>query len=79
MANGQHKLLCDVATGVPRPLVPSSMRRKVFDLVHGLSHPGTTATVKIMKNKFVWHGIAKDVQGLGQSLHWLPDGEDTSS
>ena len=38
------------------------MRREVFDLVHGLSHPGTTATVKIMRNKFVWHGIAKDVR-----------------
>ena len=35
---------------------------RFFDLVHGLSHPGTTATVKIMKNKFVWHGIAKDVR-----------------
>ena len=62
VSNGQQKLLCDVATGVPRPLVPAAMRREVFDLVHGLSHPGTTATVKIMKNKFVWHGIAKDVR-----------------
>ena len=62
MSNGQQKLLCDVATGVPRPLVSAAMRREVFDLVHGLSHPGTTATVKIMKNKFVWHGIAKDVR-----------------
>ena len=59
--NGQRKLLCDVSTGVPRPLVPAAMRRDVFDLVHGLSHPGTSATVKIMTSKFVWHGIAKDV------------------
>ena len=30
--------------------------------MHGLSHPGTSATVKIMTSKFVWHGIAKDVR-----------------
>ena len=56
------RLLCDISTGVPRPLVPAEMRREVFDLVHGLSHPGTKATVKIMTSRFVWHGIAKDVR-----------------
>ena len=48
--------------GSPRPLVPATMRREVFDVVHGLSHPGTNATVKIMKARFVWHGLAKDVR-----------------
>ena len=62
IANGQQKLLYDVATGVPRPLVPAAMHREVFDLVHGLSHPGTSATVRIMGSKFVWHGIAKGVR-----------------
>ena len=42
--------------------MPAEMQRDVFDLVHGLSHPGTSATVKIMTSKFVWHGIAKDVR-----------------
>ena len=60
--DGQCRLLCDVSTGVPRPLVPGAMRREVFKLVHGLSHPGTSATVRIMTNKFVWHGIAKDMR-----------------
>ena len=60
--DGQSKLLCDTSTGVPRPLVPAGMRRKVFELVHGLSHPGTRATVRIITSKFVWHGIAKDVR-----------------
>ena len=57
-----HKLLCDTSMGSPRPLVPAAMRQEVFDIVHGLSHPGTNATVKIMKSKFVWHGLAKDVR-----------------
>ena len=60
--DGVHKLLCDTSQGGPRPLVPAEMRREVFELVHGLSHPGTNATVKIMKSRFVWHGLAKDVR-----------------
>ena len=60
--DGQSMLLCDTSTGVSRPLVPAGMRREVFELVHGLSHPGTRATVGIMTSKFVWHGIAKDVR-----------------
>ena len=56
------KLMCDTSMGSPRPLVPGVMRREVFDIVHGLSHPGTRATVRIMNSKFVWHGIAKDVR-----------------
>ena len=60
--DGNHKLLCDTSQGAPRPLVPAEMRREVFDLVHGLSHPGTNATVKVMKSRFVWHGLAKDVR-----------------
>ena len=43
--NDQSKLLCDVLAGVPRPLVPAEMRREVLELVQGLSHPGTRATV----------------------------------
>ena len=43
---GQRKLLCDILTGIPRPLVPAEMRCEVFELVHRLSHPclfsGTT-------------------------------------
>ena len=42
------KLLCDVSAGEARPLVPAEMRKEVFEMVHGLSHPGTKATVKIM-------------------------------
>ena len=60
--NDHVKLLCDTSTGSPRPLVPEAMRREVFDTMHGLSHPGTRASVKIVSSKFVWHGMAKDVR-----------------
>ena len=54
-------LLCDTSTGQPRPIVPASWRRKVFDVVHGLSHPSIRATQQLMARKFVWHGLRKQV------------------
>ena len=37
--NSNVSLLCDVSTGRPRPIVPISWRRRVFDAIYGLSHP----------------------------------------
>ena len=59
--NGKFTLLCDVSTGRPRPIVPASWRRKIFDAVHGLSHPGIRTTRKLISQKFVWHGLSKQI------------------
>ena len=37
---GGFTVLCDVSTGTRQPLVPFAWRKRVFDLVHGLSHAG---------------------------------------
>ncbi|XP_054647648.1 uncharacterized protein gdpd2 isoform X2 [Dunckerocampus dactyliophorus] len=54
-------LWCDVSSGVARPLVPARWRRKVFDAVHGLSHPGRKPSARLVSQKFVWRGLKKDV------------------
>jgi len=54
-------LLCDTSTGQPRPIVPASLRRTVFDLTHDLSHPGIRATRSLISKKYVWHGLSKQV------------------
>ena len=46
-------LLCDTSTGRPRPIVPVSWRRQVFDLIHGLSHPSVRTTRKLIAARFV--------------------------
>lgn len=33
-------MLCDFSTGTQRPLVPQPFRRRVFEKLHSLSHPG---------------------------------------
>ena len=60
-------LLCDVSTGRPRPWIPPAFRRTVFDLVHGLSHPSRRATATLLKQRFVWYGIAKDAKAWSRS------------
>ena len=54
-------LLCDVSTGHPRPIVPASFRKSVFDTIHGLSHPSIRTTQKLLTDRYVWHGIRKQV------------------
>lgn len=55
-------LMCDVSTGSPRPIVPTGGRQRVFDAIHGLSHPGSKASQRLVAAKFVWRGLKKDVR-----------------
>lgn len=54
-------LFCDSSTGVLRPLVPSSLRRTLFNVLHGVSHPGVRGSRRLISSRFVWPGLAKDV------------------
>ena len=58
---GGVQLLCDVSGKRPRPWVPASFRRPVFDQLHGLAHPGIRASVRLLSSRFVWYGINRDV------------------
>uniref|UniRef100_A0A5S6QIV2 RNA-directed DNA polymerase n=1 Tax=Trichuris muris TaxID=70415 RepID=A0A5S6QIV2_TRIMR len=54
-------ILCDISTGQPRPIIPISWRRRIFDAIHGLSHPSIRTTQKLMAMKFVWRGMRKQI------------------
>jgi len=54
-------ILCDVSTPCARPIVPKEWRKPIFDMLHGMSHPGIKGSRKIVSKYFVWHGINKDV------------------
>ena len=60
-------LLCDVSTGVQRPVVPENFRRLIFDTLHSLSHPGIRATQRLVTKHFVWPGINADVRRWARS------------
>ena len=54
-------LLCDVSTGTPRPLVPTSLRQNVFSHLHAVSHPGIRASRRLVSSRFVWPGLSTEV------------------
>jgi hypothetical protein len=62
-------VLCDISTGEPWPVVPSTWTRRVFDAVHGLSHTGARPTQRAVSSRFVWHGLKKDVRRWCQECH----------
>ena len=55
------KIICDLSTGVPHPIVPSSYRRQVFDSLHSLSYLGVRATQQLITSRFSWPSINSDV------------------
>ena len=55
------EVVCDVSSANPRPFIPASFRRLIFDSVHQLSHPGIRSTCQLLASRFVWPGMNKDV------------------
>lgn len=55
-------VFCEVFRGVNRPVIPSSIRRKVFEAVHNLSHPGQNASVKMVTSQFWWPDVTKAIR-----------------
>lgn len=45
-------IYCEVTDDI-RIYVPATLRRKIFNTVHKMSHPGTKATRKLIKRKFI--------------------------
>ena len=60
-------LICDTSTGNPRPYVPESFRRRIFDSLHGLAHPGVRASQKLLTTCYVWPRINADVRQWARS------------
>ena len=57
----RHSILCDMSLGFPRPVVPISLRRRVFDILHSLSHPGSRPTKRLIAARYVWPGFKKGI------------------
>lgn len=56
-------VFCDTSLqGKARPFITKQLRKQFFDSVHGLSHPGAKATIKLMTDRFIWPSIRKDVR-----------------
>nr|VZI35605.1 unnamed protein product [Spirometra erinaceieuropaei] len=67
LTTGTGTILCGVSTPFHRPYVPASMRRAVFQTLHGLSHPGIRTSQKLLAERFVWPELNKDVKAWTRS------------
>lgn len=56
----KNEIYCDLGTQPPRPYLTPAFRRQIFDLFHGLSHPGPSASALLVAQRFVWPGVRKD-------------------
>lgn len=59
---GANTILCDISTGSPRPVLPMSWTKHVFDQIHGLSHPGPRPTQKSICQRYVWYNMKRDIR-----------------
>ena len=57
---GNNKLIVDISNGPARPFVPFSWRRRVFEVIHNLGHPGIERTRQSVAAKFVWPSMRED-------------------
>lgn len=58
---------CDTSTPKSRPFVPKSLRRRVFDSFHNLSHPGVRSTRLKIAQSYFWPNLNKDVNQWSQT------------
>ena len=55
-------ILCDTSTPYPRPFVPASLRKAIFDSLHCLSHPGINSSQKVIKARYFWPGMDRSIK-----------------
>ncbi|HBK82413.1 MAG TPA: hypothetical protein DDZ41_02265, partial [Flavobacterium sp.] len=51
---------CDTSKNNCRPYIPEVLRRKIFNNVHNLAHPGVRASRKKVTAKYFWPSMNKD-------------------
>ena len=49
-------------SGTLRAIIGHNLRKSAFDAVHGLHHPGTSATFQILRNQVIWPSMRRDVK-----------------
>lgn len=62
LASLNGRVWCDISTSQTRPYIPKTLRRNIFDALHGLSHPGIRATRKLIASRYFWPKMNTDLQ-----------------
>jgi len=49
-------------SGTLRPILAKELRKEAFDHIHGLHHPGSSNTYKLLHIRVIWPNMRKDVK-----------------
>ena len=69
VSSDNYTVLCDMSTGVPRPVIPQNWTRRVFELCHNLSHAGFRPTMRAVSKRFVWPRMKADIRQWCRTCH----------
>ena len=58
-----------MSTSCPRPVIPPSWTKRVFDVCHSLTHSGYRPTLRAISKRFVWPGMKTDIRGWCRTCH----------
>lgn len=64
LPNSDKSIYCDVSTKQARPFIPQPLRKRAFQSLHRLSHPGAKASIKLVTERFVWPGMRTDIPNM---------------
>ena len=52
---------CDLAGDTLRPVVPTVLRKRIFDIFHTPAHPSAKLSNRVISQKYVWPSMHKDI------------------
>lgn len=61
VSNSPCELWCETSLTLPRVYVPQCFRRTIFENIHGLAHPGTRASKKLISTRYFWPKMNRDI------------------
>jgi len=59
--NSDVVIYCDVSTKEIRFYVPRNLRRRIFNVTHGLAHPSGRVTRRVIGQRFVWPEMNRNI------------------
>lgn len=55
------KVWCEISKNKPRIYIPQNYRKQIFDKFHCLTHPGIRSTIHLLKTRFFWPHMSKNI------------------
>lgn len=59
-----HEIYCEISGESIRPFIPRSLTETVFKIFHEPAHPGAKASVRLIKQRYVWANMERDIKNL---------------